>query len=231
MTAENTPKIYTLSPEGFAVLLEKLAKLNKRAAKLGVEPVGVKGVRRYTETVRVVRTERLDEDEELLGLASMQDAYDEERERVDFEVFGGAVKLNGWNFVARIDHLEGGNIMMACEGAPEIPVRYRDADCTCDHCGTRRYRRNSYLVVSDAGEWKQVGRNCLADFLGGRTPDGLAQWMEWTFDLPRLVSDSEEGSSSFVGEVPRSVEHVLEVTVAWIRTNGYRSSKAATGEP
>ena len=46
------------------------------------------------------------------------------------------------------------------------------AAAICEHCGLRRRRTRTYVVVhTDSGEVRQVGSGCLRDFLGGPDPE------------------------------------------------------------
>lgn len=84
------------------------------------------------------------------------------------------VKLDGWNFAARIDTLTTGNLIYPVPEL-EIPARFSRSGCTCDHCRVNRQRNSTFIVRHSAtGEWKQVGSTCLADFLGGNSAECLA---------------------------------------------------------
>lgn len=88
----------------------------------------------------------------------------------DVTLTGEPPSYAGWRFVAAVDRLPG-------EAAPPV-LRYPPgSDETvdnasvqpgqCDHCHTVRPRLTTYLVRhEDTGELKQIGRNCLPDFLG-----------------------------------------------------------------
>jgi hypothetical protein len=89
-----------------------------------------------------------------------------------------APKLNGWSFVARIDHAnEVGNIVRPVPGAT-VPDYYRTAASNCDHCNRKRFRRDTFVVRNEEGEYKQVGATCIKDFLGHGDPEKLAKLAE-----------------------------------------------------
>jgi hypothetical protein len=77
-------------------------------------------------------------------------------------------KIDGWTFVARLDHAnESGTLVRSVPNTGiTIPDFYRTAPSYCQHCSTMRYRRDTFLVCSDEGEFKQVGSSCLKDFFG-----------------------------------------------------------------
>ena len=43
-----------------------------------------------------------------------------------------------------------------------VPGGKTVARLACEHCGQDRRRNDTYVLQSDSGAWKQVGRNCLA---------------------------------------------------------------------
>lgn len=97
---------------------------------------------------------------------------------------GELPRVAGWGFVAKLEHLEAGNVVSRgpAELEAELDVAWRTAKGRCEHCKTARYRRETFLLRSEAGVIVQIGRNCLADFIG--------------VDASRLVAQAE-----FVSEV------------------------------
>lgn len=90
----------------------------------------------------------------------------------------GKAVLNGWRFVASLEHTEHGNIIHAVDGAPDVPSRFYTCKPYCEHCRTSRERKASYIVQEEStGEFKQVGGNCLRDFTGGMSAEGIAWWL------------------------------------------------------
>lgn len=102
------------------------------------------------------------------------------------EITGAAPVLNDWFFVATLEHTPNGNIIRGISGQ-DVPVEYRTAPVVCEHCGSKRRRSNTYLVCNvETGEYKQVGRQCLGDFL--RCSD-IGMHISWLTSLT-LISDS-----------------------------------------
>jgi hypothetical protein len=75
--------------------------------------------------------------------------------------------LEGYNFVARYDFERDvdGNSVVYAHAMPgeEIPAEFKETDGHCDHCNTRRYRKNTFLVRDPDGAYKIFGRACLSD--------------------------------------------------------------------
>jgi hypothetical protein len=84
----------------------------------------------------------------------------------EIEVFGDAPKYQGWTFIGRLEHDQViGTIVRSAPGQT-IPSKYYDAKHTnCDHCQTKRFRKDTFVLMHESGEYKQVGRQCIKDFL------------------------------------------------------------------
>ena len=86
---------------------------------------------------------------------------------VEVEVEGKYI-INGWEFVATIEHTPNGNIIRAINDDYRIPDRYKNVGPECEHCHRIRDRKDTYLVYNkEKDEWKQVGKTCLKDYTGG----------------------------------------------------------------
>lgn len=114
------------------------------------------------------------------------------------EVTGTRPKLGGWEFAATFEHdAETGLTILRKSDAfkGEIPVQYRKASPVCDHCKKDRRRNDTFLCYHAEGwGFKQVGRNCLKDFLGHGDPHSIVGAAEVWFDLSEVFSEGwEEG--------------------------------------
>lgn len=143
-------KIYEANVAG---LVARLENLNKRGARIGAAPI----------TWNVVATE----DVAVEGKPGMMERV------VVMDVNGETPKFNGWSFVGTLNHTVEGNVVRAIPGL-EVPVQFRNRRPVCDHCNCDRNRRDTYIVRHDDGTHKQVGSNCLKDFLGHTDPSKLA---------------------------------------------------------
>lgn len=87
----------------------------------------------------------------------------------------------------------------------------------CDHCHTARHRSATYLIENDdTGEIKQVGKNCLKDFLGHST---MPVFLDRDSLEERLAISSHQPSAW-------DLESVLTYAWAVIETHGWRPSGA-----
>jgi hypothetical protein len=191
---------YWVASRNLDVMKGKLEKLNRRAAKLGMPPVTMSVLGR-----RVVK--------EPGGPV----------EQSQIKLDGAAPKLKGWTFVARIMHGEGGNMVMNVPDQ-EIPTRYRTAPPACDHCRSNRNRKDTFVLRSDSGEYKQVGTNCLRDFLGTEDP---AMYVLYFSELKEFVDDMEGGFGGGRGASEIETLKFLAATIAVVRKLGFVGKKVA----
>ena len=75
------------------------------------------------------------------------------------------IQINGWKFIASIDHLPNGNIIRNISGA-DLPEKFRTIDSHCEHCNTDRKRKSTYVVYNEQEGFKQVGKSCLFLYTG-----------------------------------------------------------------
>ena len=147
-----------------------------------------------------------------------------------FEVVveGAAPRINGWTFVATLDHADGEVVLRthpSFEG--QLPARFRNADPThCDHCRLARRRSETFVLRNDAtGEFQQIGRQCLRDFLGHENPLSIASAAELLWELCE-TAEAAEGGLGGGGNYVSTMEFLAFVAAA-IRNKGWVSRKAA----
>lgn len=100
---------------------------------------------------------------------------------------GDLPSAGGYEFVARIEHLKGGNALSKApsETHHELDAAWRSAKGSCEHCGASRLRKETFLVRQSGKRLMQIGRNCLADFLMTNPAQMVAQ--------AELVKEISEG--------------------------------------
>lgn len=144
LTQENN-NIFVIPCEEVPCLYQKLIPYGNKADKLNI-PYSIVEVGMVTLKKEHGATER-----ECLILS------------VNFDI-----KINGWQFIASIDHLNTGNIVKSAVSDITLPEKYRTAKyTTCDHCHTSRYRKQTHIVYNEnTNEFKQVGSSCLKVYTG-----------------------------------------------------------------
>ena len=86
----------------------------------------------------------------------------------EYEI-SGEYKINGWEFVATLEHTSNGNLIRKIRDDIKIPNEYRTCPAKCDHCNSNRgrARKDTYIVYNeDTLEFKQVGSSCLKEYTG-----------------------------------------------------------------
>ncbi len=160
------------------------------------------------------------------------------RSVVDLEVTSGRPSLAGWDFLAVVEPLVGGNLLRQVPWAAVVDGElepFRDGEITCDHCRKNRKRLETFIVRADgsdlaiaAGTYKQVGRNCLSAFLGGKSTAELI----WSLNLEKLLREvaEDDDSGPVRGYTPTEAFDLLEF-LAWtsssIRIIGWTSKAQA----
>lgn len=139
----------------------------------------------------------------------------------------GKAVLNGWQFAASVEYTEHGNIFSG-RGGIEIPERYYNSKPVCEHCGSRRMRRHTFIVMNtETGEFKQVGRNCLCDFTHGLDANSITQYIG-LFD--ELIQGEEVPNICEV-ENHIKVEDFLAYAAECVRCFGYVKSSECMDMP
>jgi hypothetical protein len=189
-------------PVGVAdLMLDKVAKANRKAVRNGLGEIyhavlGEPRDRNYTDHLGFKRTERV----------------------VDLTIEGEAKGLPGWRYAAKVDWSLENPVLHGSpfyEGA--LP---RPTEQVCDHCGTKRHRTDTHIVVGPDGAFKQVGAQCLTAYTG--IPLG---WVSIGGDLKADEDDFFAYSSG--GEATLSSEYLLTIAVAVVDALGFTSKKQA----
>lgn len=218
-TEKRISETYEVLSSNWTYAKKKLDQLVRKAEKIGVDALTYKA----------------------LGLEQRQReegrTWDGKPKIIQYEVVlvqltGIAPAIAGWTFAATIQHTPAGNLIRKTPGLGEdveAPVEFRTAPQGCDHCKAIRKRHDTFLLVNEQGEWKQVGRNCLGDFLGGRDPHGLLESLELFDRAIRLLSDgNEDGFGGGSGSAyTYNVESFLSSAALFIRIDGWLGRKQA----
>jgi hypothetical protein len=201
------------------VATKKLAKLNKRLAKLGAPAA----------TMAIGDT-RIVEDRET-GLS-----YN----ITELTVTGVIGKWNGWTALASLDWTvptATGEAWItkfpAARGADddksddgiEIPARFRN-DKTCSACGTKRARNVTSLWVNDNGEFATLGSNCVLDFIGVDPSTAL-----WLAGNAGVGNEEEMFGPNREADMRPSVASFLAAAEVMTEAFGFVSTSSYDGIP
>jgi len=142
--------------------------------------------------------------------------------------------INGWRFIGRIEHLqdeETGNPINLVYAAPdeEVPAEFHERKQLCEHCSTRRNRRDTFIVAK-SNDFKQVGSTCLSDFLGIDASAMLA-YAEIIESTSNCCSDPDEMDDEQWGMMRQShcfsLIEILRLAAAITLGTGYISRRKA----
>lgn len=137
--------------------VEKLVQRYQRKAARYNVPLEVSMGKPYAETVRYWRDNKV--------------VHEELIEVFNLEITGDTIRNGSYSVVAKLEHLDGGNIVSVI-GNAEVRESWRHIGCHCDHCGTNRDRKLTFIVRDKSGSEKQVGKTCLKDYCG-IDPNGI----------------------------------------------------------
>jgi hypothetical protein len=204
----------------YPALEHKFEQVNKRAKKLGVPEITLTIIKTWDRPLR---------DEE-----GRKDEWGRTEKVHTVKVTGDTPKLAGWDFLATIEHKTGGNVIRAVPGAKEEDIKafYEAKPHYCDWCKKSRNRVDTFIVRNhDDGSMKQVGRNCIKDFLGGKDPKSILHWFNWRNELGGYVEEAEEKErgSGRRQEYEIPVENVLTAVATCVRKMGYIKSSGPQG--
>lgn len=206
---------YMVPAEALPRLQKQIETLARKAAKLGLPPISL-------EVLGKEEKEVTDADGRVHHFVRHQ-----------VRVKGGQPKINGWDFIGTIEHAgEAGNLVNAIPNE-KIPGEYRTTDATqCDHCRKPR-RRNKAYILRQGATHKQVGSNCLKDFVGGHgDPQALAAYAEDFIKAEKALSEADEEGNEW-GEGTRRnreswlTENYLGHVAETIKRHGWMSKGKA----
>lgn len=208
---DTSEKIITILADRLPEARKELDKLVRKAARYGNPDVGYSvGEVFWTEERRM----RFDGKE----------VVTRGPDRVNLTIVGEAPRVGSYEFLAKIEHSDAGNILDLMPGRT-VGTRFRSTKSMCEHCHTDRRRNETFVLRNvDTGAEVQVGRTCLKDFLGYCNPAEIAQ----RFAFFKAIQDESEeswGGRGWGDTVP--VDEAIALTFAAIRLWGWSSKGAA----
>lgn len=202
-------KTYRVPTCNLPFVTEKLAEINKTAAKLGCEPV------------RIVEVGR--DYEERKNAAGVKHTI----EFVVFVLEGTTPKFAGWHLIAVVEMLGNERLVKVVPGL-ECPISFREGDMDCSHCCCNRKRTQVFVLGHENGSKCQVGRSCMKDFLGGTSPEGILSWAELILSFDGACGEAQDegfGGGSF--RYSPNIDEYLATVAVCIRKLGWVSAAMA----
>lgn len=209
---ENTiTREFRIPEQNMDYLEEQIAQLNKRAKRLHCSQI----------TIETLSTETIENnDGDIFVFYQVQ-------------ISGSAPRINGWTFIAVLEHLYNEGCDNLVHAVPEMLqegelANYRHAVPYCEHCKTQRLRNNTYILKNEQGIYKQVGRQCLVDFLGHDDPMAVAYSAQFIAEACESAEECLDDDFSFGRPSKKlSTEYFLAWVHASIRQTGWCARKDA----
>lgn len=195
LVAENNSTVL-VEPVQLEAFNARLAALNKKAEKFGLEPIKILST---TNVLYKLKSEVVDSDGEKV-LHSLVPARQDERtaklvnlKRIVIQY--PAIKLGVWQVIGKLEVVEGGNLSFCVTTDPQDMdvVRERASNpIHCQHCETKRRRKDAFLLrEADTHRYREVGSNCLMDFTGIDPAAALFLARMWTL-VNTAIDDLQE---------------------------------------
>ncbi len=206
--------------------VEKLEKIINRANKKGASILFVKGEESYQDGIMYVHPK--------YGNTLIETPI--KVRCIECEV-DGTYRINGWSFVGTIQFTPNGNIIRLVDSYFEgkIPTRYLHTPSICEHCGKVRNRKDTYLICSDEGEFKQVGSSCLLEYTQGLDANVCAEMMSSlnkVLDLAKLEYQDDEffrSSYNYSSDCSYDSLEVKKHAYALVTKYGYHKMENGNG--
>jgi hypothetical protein len=175
-----TSQVYRIPVINYPRLQEEIEKLNKRAKKLKTEPIILTLLETITEKKR----------NDVVGFDFFESYH-------LCTVSGPAPKLEGWSLIAVVQPVPNGENLIREVPGQSCPAAFRGTNMHCDYCGKPRKRNAIYVLRHDNGDTKQVGHNCIADFLGHEHPESMLSRAEYMFAFDTLAREAQDQEWGF----------------------------------
>lgn len=201
-----------LGDRALSILQDRLDRMNRRAVKLGMDPMTLTVV--SDEWIKRTRENGLD--------------YNVHVNHV--EITGSVPRINGWEVVARIEFTDAGNLVHVAPHIDSINNRYRTIENICEHCNTKRHRNDVIAIRHEDGRELIVGRNCLADYIRTSDATSLIDYAKIAATIGSTITDCIEEEREYYGECGRpveSIETIIRAASICIRKLGWRSGSNA----
>ena len=136
-------------------------------------------------------------------------------------------KIGNYSFVAALEWIEEAeeNLIKKASESIYVPEIYKTRR-ECDHCKTNRKRKSTILLQnSDSGEYIQVGKTCVKDYIGYDLGN-YANYLSFFSDLEDYLLSCERENIKRFRPQYRVIE-ILEQTFSDVKLHGYISKAKA----
>lgn len=138
---------------------------------------------------------------------------------VEVDIGGVSPRVNGWVFIASLEHTkDGDNIIRRVPNNDTYNLFEYRTRRACDHCNVNRYRKVSFVLVNEKGEIIQVGKSCLKDFLGYKSPEYYVRLAQFLVEIEEKCYNEDMNSKQ---EVAIHQTEFMSVVAQFIIDHGY----------
>ena len=185
---------------------KRLDALNRKALKFGLQPIQVLSV---VDVSYQYKVESFGNGKELACLVPLRKGEHAERPVIlkRAEIQFPIIKLGDWQVVGKLEACGHSNLGFAVtdDEADQKAVReHSDGQLRCEHCNTKRARKEGFLLRGGDASYKLVGTSCLQDFTGIDPAAVLfmAQMSHFLRDCDELMEEYERsGRVNAIGTV------------------------------
>lgn len=158
IAANERAETFTIPTTAREVIEKAVAKFQKKAAAYGCQLAVTFGEPYAKE--RAIEAAECDCD----GFTHNKVIGTEMIEVFDVTINSDLIRKDGYTVVAKLEHLDGGNVVSSFgeAGKPE----WGTIQPRCQHCGGKHGQKVTFIVRHEDGTELQVGRTCLKDYCG-----------------------------------------------------------------
>jgi len=213
-----TKQTVTIRKANVDELKANIAKLNKKAVKLGCEIMVL--------TFDNPTTKTFDHHPVTGALLTTPLVM----EYIDATLEYNIPVIEGYELIATLDIFPGENdnqVLISAVPDKVVPASHNNKnEIHCDHCGWKRNRHHSVLLQhTETGEYKEVGSTCVKDFFG-HDPRGFLMMAE--MDFRQVAYFKDEDSANMDRNIwAYGLKEVLSVTSAVMNKFGWLSKGKA----
>lgn len=197
---------YQVNVGALPAFYARIEKLNKRAARKGLEPMQV-----------------IEKGETFAETGTDAEGNPTVQRVVNIEVVGTTPKIEGFDLLGMVDYRDSFPMVVPFPGAT-IPSEFYNADVRrCDACGHKRKRKRVFILQNkNAGFHIQTGSECLKDFVGHGSVEGIVAFANFMAELRDLdPTDDDEGGFTSGGTVLYDIRDIIAVSNAAFREYGF----------
>lgn len=207
------PIVHNIPVSRWSEFCKKIDSLNKKAKKNNWESISVPVLTRSLVKIEV-------SDVNWRGEVSNRNAMVECYRVV---LMYNSLKMNGYDFLARVEYLADNSSVLfhtVPGSTAKVDERIRSLNSNiCEHCNKIRNRRDTFVVMNvETGDQKQVGRQCLGDYLGV-SADMIANKFSQIMNIEQTFKDLEDVMNG--GALRRAAGETIDVMKALVLTSAY----------